>query len=585
MAEGPSPEVHRGFRNLAGQNNCFLNSALQLLWHLPKFRRALAEVPPTTAADADLLPALQSLFASYQYGDDQVLPADEVRRVLSSNFAGTGHFKMGDLDDAVECLEAILKTLHCEAVGTPLDEGGDEKTCHPSCPACEVFKVSYFDQLKCSKCPATSEPKYENDFTYRVYVAECIAPGIVKGEGFQRVLRQMWQTANDPKQLPLSSDRADQRGCPEADEQLRCRMGCAIPQRWCLQSPEVLTCNLVWHSGRPPVADIRRIFRLLRCSIDLAQVFTVPGDGDHSGSEELSEGRTAAPKMSPANGSTSSQIYRFCGMICYYGKHYVSLFARRNFKPDSSGHGEWLLFDDATIRVLESWAAVKEYCIAARYQPTVVWFEKVPEGEAPWWADDEDDSLGGVDDDEGKDGGLSWLPSFNIFGGGDNSSRRSNASPPKRNEEAASTSTPKAPLPVSRVGLRSSATTSSMGSSRTDERRDSGGVGAAKRAVVARRSTRGQRWQQQQERRIKSSFMEDVYPDRQGSQDKAIDNVDDMNMNLGREDLGLSRSIDSVDLPSSRSTGPSSPPYSSAVARASSEAPRSRDKDGVYLFR
>ena len=116
------------------------------------------------------------------------------------------------------------------------------------------------------------------------------------------------------------------------------------------------------------------------------------------------------------------------------------------------------------------------------------------------------------------------------------------------------------------------------------ERRDRGRVGAAKRAVVARRTARGQR-QQQQQRQIKSSFMEDVYSDQQGSQDKSIDNFDDMNMNLGREDLGLFGSIDSVDLPSSRSTGPSSPPFSSAVARASSEAPRSRDKDGIYLFR
>jgi hypothetical protein len=81
-------------------------------------------------------------------------------------------------------------------------------------------------------------------------------------------------------------------------------------------------------------------------------------------------------------------------MICYYGKHYVSLFVRRTQDPTSRSYGEWLLFDDATIRVLGSWCDVKRHCVAAHYQPTVVWFEQVPTGEAPWWADDDDD--GGI---------------------------------------------------------------------------------------------------------------------------------------------------------------------------------------------
>lgn len=88
------------------------------------------------------------------------------------------------------------------------------------------------------------------------------------------------------------------------------------------------------------------------------------------------------------------------------------------------GRGEWLCFDDAHIRVLASWKDAKRFCAKvhsvcmelirrtrsflrivffysaqAKYQPTVVWFEKVPAGEAPWW-DDEDDA---DDDDASED--------------------------------------------------------------------------------------------------------------------------------------------------------------------------------------
>jgi hypothetical protein len=41
-----------------------------------------------------LLPPLQSLFANYQYGDDEVLPADEVRQVLGALYANMGKFQV-----------------------------------------------------------------------------------------------------------------------------------------------------------------------------------------------------------------------------------------------------------------------------------------------------------------------------------------------------------------------------------------------------------------------------------------------------------------------------------------------------------
>lgn len=114
------------------------------------------------------------------------------------------------------------------------------------------------------------------------------------------------------------------------------------------------------------------------------QVFTLPPSHGASGH---SDAATRAPAT-----------YRFCGMsktspahpthpptcevltsgfawpfvpVCYYGKHYVSLFARRGRSKAGSGRGEWLLFDDAVIRPLGTWADVKRFCVRAKYQPTV----------------------------------------------------------------------------------------------------------------------------------------------------------------------------------------------------------------------
>ena len=51
-------------------------------------------------------------------------------------------WQLGKIDDAVECLEAILLHLHCESVGVVDASEGSDKVCNPTCPACSVFKVS-----------------------------------------------------------------------------------------------------------------------------------------------------------------------------------------------------------------------------------------------------------------------------------------------------------------------------------------------------------------------------------------------------------------------------------------------------------
>jgi len=74
-------------------------------------------------------------------------------------------------------------------------------------------------------------------------------------------------------------------------------------------------------------------------------------------------------------------------MICYYGKHYISLVARR-LSESSEHRGEFICFDDDKLQVLESWEAAQDYCSESRYQPTLVWYEEIPLGEAPWWHDE-----------------------------------------------------------------------------------------------------------------------------------------------------------------------------------------------------
>ena len=67
-----------------------------------------------------ILPPLETLFANYKYGDDLVLPADDVRQVLSTLYARAGRFQMGEIDDATEASEWVDGVMY----GVVYGEGG-----------------------------------------------------------------------------------------------------------------------------------------------------------------------------------------------------------------------------------------------------------------------------------------------------------------------------------------------------------------------------------------------------------------------------------------------------------------------------
>ena len=433
--------------------------------------------------------------------DDNVLPADDVREVLAALYAGTGKFKVGDIDDATECLEAILQSVHCESVGQAASAGGDEAVCNPPCPACAVFRVAYFDMPSCSVCGSSGDMKDASEYLYRVWVHEVLTGGPV-GETFEECLRRAWVTEATvggveghgascacyfsllqspalhpapvlcPPPPPLLPPRErPQRGAilyplflpnvPSRDNCLRGSRGCTGargPGRGALSGPRAVLLRRAGGAGalvreqaraadgqpgvglqpapgaghpprsgraallggprrrlhrprRPPARGHPRhrpargrprrqdplraprrwpaaaaplslplpvllvvllcwwcFLNAASCTPPLPPLPPAPaaagGWADAVVPAHKKPGDTIKVNVRPvqavaAGRGAPGHLYRLCGMICYYGKHYVSLFARRVRDPAAPGHGEWLCFDDDAIRPFESWREAK----------------------------------------------------------------------------------------------------------------------------------------------------------------------------------------------------------------------------------
>mgnify|MGYP006155268563 CR=1 FL=1 len=117
--------------------------------------------------------------------------------------------------------------------------------------------------------------------------------------------------------------------------------------------PSVVTLGINWKTGRPDRALVAALLQCIDPFIDPNALFDANDD-------------TCA----------TERVGRLCGMICYYGRHYVACFW-------SEAQAQWLTFDDSYVRpVGATWAEAVAHCSQAKYQPLLLFYEILAEGAA-----------------------------------------------------------------------------------------------------------------------------------------------------------------------------------------------------------
>ena len=66
------------------------------------------------------------------------------------------------------------------------------------------------------------------------------------------------------------------------------------------------------------------------------------------------------------------ELYKLRSMVCYYGAHYQALVLL-------PGPNRWTLVDDASVSDVGSWADVQHKCQLGRIQPSMLFFERIPQ--------------------------------------------------------------------------------------------------------------------------------------------------------------------------------------------------------------
>uniref|UniRef100_A0A8C2BK51 Ubiquitin specific peptidase 53 n=1 Tax=Cyprinus carpio TaxID=7962 RepID=A0A8C2BK51_CYPCA len=202
----------KGLLNEPGQNSCFLNSAVQVLWHLDIFRRSLRQLPNHYClGDSCIFCALKGIFCQFQHSRERALPSDNLRNALAETFKDEQRFQLGFMDDAAEC-----------------------------------FSV-------CRSCGASSDPLPFNELVHYVSTTALC----------QQVLERRDERFGEL--LQAASTVGDLRNCPS-----NCGQRIKI-RRVLMNSPEIVTIGFVWDSEQSDLTE--DVIRSLGPHLNLSGLF------------------------------------------------------------------------------------------------------------------------------------------------------------------------------------------------------------------------------------------------------------------------------------------------------------------------
>ncbi|KAG8435090.1 hypothetical protein GDO86_013157 [Hymenochirus boettgeri] len=317
----------KGLINEPGQNSCFLNSALQVLWHLDIFRRSFRQLTTHKCmGDSCIFCALKGIFNQFQCSSEKVLPSDALRCALAKTFQDEQRFQLGIMDDAAECFENLLIRLHIHIA----DESKEDICTTQHCISHQKFAMTLFEQCVCTSCGATSDPLPFIQMVHYISTTALCNQAICMLERREKPTPDMFGEL-----LQKASTMGDMRNCPSnCGEKIRIR-------RVLMNSPQIITIGLVWDSDHSDLAE--DVIHSLGTCLKLGDLFYRVTD----------------------DRAKHSELY-LVGMICYYGKHYSTFFFQTKIR-------KWMYFDDAHVREIgPKWKDVVTKCIKGHYQPLLL---------------------------------------------------------------------------------------------------------------------------------------------------------------------------------------------------------------------
>lgn len=132
----------KGLQN-KGENNCFINVVVQILWNIPETRNQLLSQThvhenPTPCITCEIsVISTQNLFVNMKYSALKTFSTQHLREVLSTVATLQTDFLLNNMGCAIETFEEILDILHQESL----------PNCSESCITHKYFSIQFCEEV------------------------------------------------------------------------------------------------------------------------------------------------------------------------------------------------------------------------------------------------------------------------------------------------------------------------------------------------------------------------------------------------------------------------------------------------------
>ncbi len=194
-----------------------------------------------------------------------IIPPDDLREAMSHIYFSQVRFQLGEMEDAEEALNEILKVLHGDQIISCMlrdqSKYSDEIVtldnnlasihdiaCSPPCISHVSFGSSFCDINICALCKTESEPILTRGFVYRCYADEMI-------DNYQK--KSFLDFNADDKTSVFSMlirklSKLQLYSCSDDS----CK-GKATTERFCLKAPETFALGITWKEEVEKVEILR----------------------------------------------------------------------------------------------------------------------------------------------------------------------------------------------------------------------------------------------------------------------------------------------------------------------------------------
>jgi hypothetical protein len=337
--------VPLGLLNPTGEKNCFLNTAIQVLWHLQSFRILVAS-NPCSKRHSCVACELKRICLKYSRKKETRAGGTVSTRRLRRELAKVDRtkFEAKREADSVEALAAILGKLHASAVHDITEKASDIR-CSPLCTAHTTFGLSLVNLTSCGCGETTCMPWDYCTFFLTVYVAKLTSSTGDSARLAKLSPEELLRSRVHSSVLPVvgalvhyfQESFKEKASCPVG----RCPGLSATSVTSVLGLPTVVAFSLVWPETHPSCLSTLRAYAALPSVCSLAYL----------------------------NGEQS--VHNLLGFILYSGSHYIALLR--------SEQGLWYSCDDKNVRRLKGDAdflAVVTETLESNFHPVAVFYEQ-----------------------------------------------------------------------------------------------------------------------------------------------------------------------------------------------------------------